>query len=175
MSPFGFAQKQLKDLSQTDDLTGLSNRRGFQPLAEQQIKLEQHTGTARGLTLMFADLDGLKRINDQYGHDAGSKSIIAFGNVLRAALRDADLVARWGGDEFVILAIGAPGETSDMIVERIQAKIKEHNLQSDTPYDLACSIGVIAVPPGGGESIESLIAEADKAMYDEKRRRRGDA
>ena len=129
-------------------------------------------GTARGLSLMFADLDGLKRINDQYGHQAGSDAIVAFANVLRSALRSADLVARWGGDEFVILTIGTPGETSEMIIDRIHAKLHEHNSDSDAPYDLACSIGITPVPVEGGKSFETLIAEADQAMYNEKRRRK---
>lgn len=166
------AKDQLKNLSLTDDLTGLYNRRGFQTLAEQQIKLERHQGTARGLTLMFADLDGLKQINDQYGHEAGSDAIIAFSKILRSALRDADLVSRWGGDEFVILAIGAPGETSDMIIARIHTKLQQHNSEGSSPYDLACSIGVTPVPNDGQKSFESLIAEADQAMYQEKRRRK---
>lgn len=166
------AQKQLKHLSQTDDLTGLSNRRGFQILAEQQIKLERHSGTARGLTLMFADLDGLKQINDKYGHDAGSEAIIAFAKVLRSSLRSADLVARWGGDEFVMLTIGSPGETSDMIVERIYAGIEQYNSASNAPYKLACSIRATALTKDSGESFDSLIAEADAAMYEQKRRRK---
>ena len=166
------AKTQLQNLTLTDDLTGLYNRRGFLPLVEQQIKLEHHVGTARGLSLMFADLDGLKRINDQYGHQAGSDAIVAFANVLRSALRSADLVARWGGDEFVILTIGTPGETSEMIIDRIHAKLHEHNSDSDAPYDLACSIGITPVPVEGGKSFETLIAEADQAMYNEKRRRK---
>ncbi len=166
------AQRQLKDLSQTDELTGLCNRRSFQILAEQQIKLEKHTGTARGLNLMFADLDGLKQINDQYGHEAGSAAIKSFADVLRSVLRSADLVARWGGDEFVMLTIGSRDESAKMIIDRIHAKIKEHNSQSTAPYDLACSIGIAPVLGNGGKSFELLIAEADEAMYQEKRRRK---
>ena len=166
------ATNQLKNLSLTDDLTGLNNRRGFQTLAEQQIRLERHQGTARGLTLMFADLDGLKKINDQYGHEAGSDAIRAFADVLRSTLRSADIVARWGGDEFVILTIGSLDETAEMIVDRIHKRVAHHNAESDAPYDLACSIGVTSVPVDGGQSFESLIAEADAAMYSEKRLRK---
>ena len=166
------ATNQLKNLSLTDDLTGLNNRRGFQTLAEQQIRLERHLGTARGLRLMFADLDGLKRINDQYGHEAGSLAIRAFADVLRSTLRSADIVARWGGDEFVILTIGSLDETAEMIVDRIHKRVAHHNAESDAPYDLACSIGVTSVPVDGGQSFESLIAEADAAMYSEKRLRK---
>jgi diguanylate cyclase (GGDEF)-like protein/PAS domain S-box-containing protein len=165
-------QQELKNLSHTDDLTGLYNRRGFQTMAEQQIKLERHHGTARGLVLMFADLDGLKQINDKYGHQAGSDAIVAFAKVLRSVLRSADIISRWGGDEFVILTIGSPDETSAMIIDRIHARLRQHNYESDAPYELACSIGIAAVPLDGKKSFETLIAEADQAMYHEKRRRK---
>ena len=167
-------QKQLKSLSDKDELTGLYNRRGFMTLAEQQIKLETHANTRRGLTLLFADLDGLKKINDLYGHRAGSDAIIHFGNILRTALRSADLIARWGGDEFVILTIGAKDENVQAVIERIRAGIDEHNLTSFKPYELACSIGLSTLPFDGSASLETIIAEADKARYAEKRRRKAD-
>ncbi len=166
------AQKQLKNLSLTDDLTGLYNRRGFLTMAEQQIKLEEHSGTARGLTLMFADMDGLKKINDLYGHKAGSDAIIQLSKILQATLRNADLIARWGGDEFVILTIGSKNENTEMMFDRINDAISEHNLRSHKPYELACSIGVAPIDIGIGRSLEAIIADADKAMYAEKRRRK---
>lgn len=124
------AQKQLKNLSLTDELTGLYNRRGFLTLAEQQIKLERHEGTARGLTLMFADMDGLKTINDVHGHEAGSDAIEALSRIFKAALRDSDIVARWGGDEFVILAIGSHDEDAELMTDRICRMIDEYNAES---------------------------------------------
>ncbi len=166
------AQKELKNLSLTDDLTGLYNRRGFLTMAEQQIKLERHEGTARGLNLMFADLDGLKKINDMYGHEAGSDSIIEFSKVVKTVLRSADLVARWGGDEFVILTIGSKDEHISVMSRRINEKLDEYNAASGKPYTLACSIGVAPVPTDGIRTLESIIAEADEAMYTEKRRRK---
>lgn len=166
------AQNALKNLSLTDDLTGLYNRRGFLTMAEQQIKLERHAGTARGLVLMFADLDGLKKINDTYGHEAGSDAIIEFSKVVKSALRTADLVARWGGDEFVILSIGSKDEHVGLMSQRIDDKLREYNSTSGKPYALACSIGLAPVPTEGNRTFESIIAEADKAMYAEKRRRK---
>ena len=166
------AQKQLKNLTLTDDLTGLYNRRGFMTMAEQQLKLEIHEKTARGLTLMFADIDGLKQINDHYGHEAGSEAIVNLSRVISSALRDADLVARWGGDEFVILTIGSHDDDAHAMSERINDKICEYNAQSGKPYQLACSIGVAPLPLDGNRSLEDILAEADKAMYAEKRRRK---
>jgi len=166
------AQKQLKNLSLTDDLTGLYNRRGFLAMAEQQIRLERHEGTARGLTFMFADMDGLKRLNDIYGHEAGSDAIKDLAKIFSAALRDSDLVARWGGDEFVILAIGSQDQGSDLMKERISRMIDEFNLTSERRYALSCNIGVAPIPVDGNQPFESVLAKADEAMYAEKRRRK---
>lgn len=165
------AQKALKNLSLTDDLTGLYNRRGFLTLAEQQLRLERHSGTARGLTLMFADLDGLKKINDTLGHEAGSEAITTFATLIKPIVRSADVVARWGGDEFVILSIGSRDENIALIVKRIQEKLDEYNSYSGKPYKVACSIGVAPIELDGSRSIEEIIAEADEAMYAEKRRK----
>jgi diguanylate cyclase (GGDEF)-like protein/PAS domain S-box-containing protein len=166
------AQKLLKTLSLTDELTGLYNRRGFMTMAEQQLKLESHAGTARGLTLMFADMDGLKTINDLYGHKAGSEAIVHLAKIVKSALRDADLVARWGGDEFVILSIGSEEKDAELMVDRINSLIEHHNANSLKPYSLSCSIGISPYPLDGSKPLEAIIAEADKAMYAEKRRRK---
>jgi diguanylate cyclase (GGDEF)-like protein/PAS domain S-box-containing protein len=166
------AQKQLKNLSLTDELTGLYNRRGFLTLAEQQLKLEQHNGTARGLTLMFADMDGLKAINDTCGHEAGSKAIVTLARLIRSAVRGADLVARWGGDEFVILSIGSQDENCQLMVDRINERIDQYNAESGEPYLVACSIGVAPINLERFATFEETIAEADIAMYAEKRRRK---
>lgn len=169
------AQKQLKNLSLTDELTGLYNRRGFLTLAEQQLKLEQHGGTARGLILMFADMDGLKAINDTYGHEAGSQAIKTLARLIKSVVRSADLVARLGGDEFVILSIGAQGESCQLMVDRIHERIDEHNAESREPYLIACSIGVAPLDLESPATLEEIIAEADRAMYTEKKRRKAEA
>lgn len=166
------AQKQLRNLSLTDELTGLYNRRGFLTMAEQQLKLERHEKTARGVTLMFADMDGLKQINDLHGHEAGSEAIVALSKIINSALRGSDLVARWGGDEFVILTIGSKDDDAEIMLERITDRIAQHNAGSDKPYQLACSIGLAPIPLDRSLTFESIIAEADKAMYTEKQRRK---
>lgn len=166
------AQKQLKNLSLTDELTGLYNRRGFLTLAEQQVKLEMHNGTARGLTLLFADMDGLKAINDTHGHEAGSEAIATLARLIKSAVRDADVVARWGGDEFVVLTIGAKGESPKVVAERIGERMDEYNAESGLPYTVACSIGVAPIDHDDGRSLEEMIAAADEAMYAEKKRRK---
>lgn len=166
------AQRALKNLSLTDELTGLYNRRGFLTLAEQQVKLERHESSARGLVLLFADMDDLKKINDDFGHEVGSKAIVAFSRILKTCLRTGDLIARWGGDEFVILTIGSRDENVSLIIERINKSVDEYNAESGKPYKLACSIGFTSVDVDDGENLEAIIAEADKAMYAEKRLRK---
>jgi diguanylate cyclase (GGDEF)-like protein/PAS domain S-box-containing protein len=164
------AQKQLQDLSLKDELTGLYNRRGFLTMAEHQLQLEKHERTARGLTLLFADMDGLKAINDTYGHEAGSHSLATLGRLIASAVRSADLVARWGGDEFIVLSVGSLDDNTGLIVDRILERIDEYNAESTDPYKLGCSIGVAAVDPR--RNLDEIIAEADEEMYAEKRRRR---
>lgn len=167
------AQAKLRTLSLTDDLTKLYNRRGFLEHANQQLRLESHSGTARGLTLMFADMDGLKAINDIYGHEAGSEAIAALAGIFKAAVRGADIVARWGGDEFVVLAIGSPEENSEKLVTRIEDAIEEYNRTSGKPYEIACSIGISAVEVTSPEAFEAFLHEADLRMYEEKKRKKG--
>ncbi len=164
------AQKKLNELSLTDELTGLYNRRGFVTMAEHQLKLERHSGTARGLSLMFADMDGLKAINDTYGHGAGSYALKTLGRLISSVVRNADLVARWGGDEFVILSVGAQGENAQLVVNRILERIDEHNAESPDPYLIGCSIGLAEVD--ADLPLDEMIARADEAMYAEKKRRK---
>ena len=92
--------------------------------------------------------------------------------MFRSTLRDADIIARWGGDEFVILTIGSPDETAEMIVDRIYERVVQFNAESRACYELACSIGVTTVQVNDRRSFDNLIAEADAAMYSEKRLRK---
>jgi len=166
------AKEKLRNLSLTDELTGLYNRRGFLTLAEQQLRLERHSGTARGLALIFADMDGLKAINDTFGHEAGSEAIKTLSTLLKSVIREADIAARWGGDEFVILSIGSDEASTEMMIERIREKIEEYNLYSGKPYHVGCSLGFAQVDLKGGRTFEEIIAEADARMYEEKRLRK---
>lgn len=163
------AQEQAKNLSLTDDLTPLHNRRGFLTLAAQHLKLARRT--ERGLLLLYADIDGLKRINDQYGHEEGSNSIVRISEVLRQTFRDTDIIARLGGDEFVALHINASDDDVGVIRRRLAAALAEYNHQRDHPFELALSVGVAVIAPDNTRSIEELLQIADEAMYEEKRRK----
>jgi len=165
-------QNELERTSLTDEMTGLYNRRGFLTLADQQLKLERHASTARGLTLLFADMDGLKKINDTFGHEAGSDAIRALAETLRSIFRSGDLVARWGGDEFVVLSIGADDANVKLMLDRIEERLEEYNGTSGKPYKVECSIGIAPVTLESNASFENIIAEADEAMYEVKRNRK---
>lgn len=166
------AEIQLRDLTLTDDLTGLRNRRGFLLLAEHEIKLARNQRTDLTLWLLFADLDGLKQINDSLGHDAGSQAIAHMGTILRQTFRESDVIARLGGDEFAIIAISNNSDSGSIMLSRLQENVRAFNLHENLSYRLSVSVGVVRIDPAQASSVEAMLKEADRAMYDEKRRRK---
>jgi diguanylate cyclase (GGDEF)-like protein len=159
--------RALRDLSLTDELTGLYNRRGFLALAEQQTRLARRE--RRGLLLLFADMDGLKRINDLHGHDEGSRAIVAAGKVLRRTFRDSDVLARLGGDEFVALVADTDGRGEEFFTERLGEALRRHNEQARGAYDISLSVGAVRLD--GALTVEEAVARADELMYRNKRRK----
>lgn len=169
-------EETLRSLSLVDDLTGLYNRRGFFALAEQQMKLAGRTG--HGFTLIFADLDGLKKINDTYGHKAGDRALCSVADILKKSFRDSDIIARLGGDEFTILAIDDYDTKARRVTARLEERLEERNANVDADYKLSLSFGEIRFEPESALSIEELIARADHVMYEHKqgkKRRRAEA
>ena len=159
-------REELRDLALTDDLTGLHNRRGFFALAGQQIKIARRNH--RWALLFFADLDGLKQINDRFGHPEGDRAIARAAQILRDTFRMSDIIARLGGDEFAILA----NEASEDSQKHIWARLKEHLCAEgsrDPRYSLSLSIGVARFDPRGAVTLEELLEYADQAMYEAKR------
>ena len=160
-------EETLRTLSLVDDLTRLYNRRGFLTLAEQELKIANRL--KRGMFLLFADLDDLKVINDNYGHQEGDLALIAVANVIKETYRDPDIIARIGGDEFVVLAIEGTSESSaDNLRIRLNRNLGLFNAQEKRSYPLSLSMGVVRYDPDQPASVEDLIAEADKRMYEEK-------
>jgi diguanylate cyclase (GGDEF)-like protein len=156
-------------LSLTDELTGLNNRRGFLLRAEQMLKLVNRVHTQGWL--IYVDLDGLKQVNDSTGHDAGDRLICDAAKMLRESFRDSDVVARIGGDEFVVFATGSSTPAVE-IEERLTANIEHHNLCYPGQPRLSMSIGVIRCDPHSLHTLDEMIHQADAAMYIEKRRKR---
>jgi len=160
------ALEELHSLSLTDDLTGLYNRRGFLTLAEQQLKQAHRSGEQA--VLVFADLDGLKQINDRFGHQEGSNAIVKAAQILKETFRESDILARLGGDEFTVLATVSSAERADAIKDRLEQKLDQFNARHDLPYELSMSIGIALLDPHGQLSIDELIEKADAAMYEHK-------
>jgi len=163
-------QAALRSLSLIDDLTGLYNRRGFLTLAEQHLKLAHRT--KRGLLLVFADLDGLKQINDTFGHQEGDLALIKTAEILKETFRASDIIARLGGDEFTVLAIDASDDSAEIIITRLQEKLKDYDAQKNHHYELSLSVGIARFDPKDTFSLEELMAKADGALYEHKRKRR---
>ncbi|HEY9282757.1 MAG TPA: GGDEF domain-containing protein [Pyrinomonadaceae bacterium] len=166
------AEAQLQELTLTDELTGLRNRRGFFLLTEQEFKLARNNRTGIQLWLIYADLDGLKKINDGLGHDAGSRAIVQTAEVLRSTFRDSDIIARLGGDEFVVLAVGNAADSGSIMAARLRENLRGYNLRERLPYRLSLSVGVLRVDAERAASIEDVLKEADQAMYADKRGRK---
>src|SRR5438445_4603973 len=159
-------QTELANLALTDELTGLYNRRGFMALAERQLKLARRSG--RGIVLVFIDVDGLKQINDTFGHAEGDRTLIRAGGVLEKTFRESDVVARFGGDEFAVLAIEASGHNQEIIAARLRENLRQMNDQ-DSGTAISLSWGVARFDPRSKTSIGQLMVQADQAMYDHKR------
>jgi diguanylate cyclase (GGDEF)-like protein len=161
------AEDALRNLTMTDHLTGLYNHRGFFTLAEHHAKTARRTGQSS--LLIYADMDGLKQINDRFGHTEGSLAIAKTAEILRQTFRDSDIIARLGGDEFVILTTDVSPNELDGIIGRLRENFRRHNEQSNHSYRLALSIGVVRMEHNTDSTIEELIAQADVAMYEDKR------
>jgi diguanylate cyclase (GGDEF)-like protein len=160
-------QAELGNLALTDELTGLYNRRGFIALAERQLKLGRRSG--RGMLLFMMDVDRLKQINDSFGHFEGDRALKRTAEVLEETFRDSDVVARLGGDEFAVLAIEASGHSEATIRTRLFERLKSCSAEHSR-YELSLSLGVARFDPRNCSSIGDLMAEADQAMYEQKRR-----
>jgi len=160
-------EEELRALSLVDELTGLYNRRGFLALAHQQLKLVDRI--KKGMFLVFTDVDGLKKINDTMGHHEGDRALIDTADILKRTFRESDIIARIGGDEFVVLTIETSDDSVEILTNRFKENLKNHNEQEARGYRLSLSIGVAHYNPESPCSIDDLIYRADKLMYEEKR------
>ena len=159
-------EEELLSLSVNDPLTGLHNRRGFLSLAEQQLKVSDRN--KRGVQLYFADLDGLKWINDTLGHGEGDKALIEAATVFKDTFRTSDIVARLGGDEYAVLAIDITENDPEIFTDRLQFLIDTRNKQENRKYRLSISVGYSYYNPENPCTLDELIARADKLMYQQK-------
>ncbi len=157
------AMNRVKATSDTDELTGLYNIRGFNALARHEIG--QAARYSRSFSLMMVDSDHLKEINDTYGHAAGDRLIQTIAHVIRNAIKSTDVVARYGGDEFICLLPGASQQTAMQVAERIRQRLADEPLPIDDGH-IAITVSVgIATYPVHGATMEDLSKSADRALY----------
>lgn len=158
---------QLEQLTLHDQLTGLYNLRGLELLGAGAVERAARDGS--GLCVLFIDLDGLKAINDGFGHAAGDAALVVAADVLRGVLRRTDVVARIGGDEFGAVLAGTSAAEADVLCDRVRQGMKQ---QAPGEHALTVSIGVAAARPGEAYTLDELVAAADDDMYAGRRRRR---
>lgn len=152
-----------------DELTGLMNRRGFDIVAGQEIRHAHRAG--KGMGLLFFDMDGLKAINDTFGHLEGDAALREAADILRYSFRDSDVMSRWGGDEFAVLALDIPEGCIPILLRRLEERLERRNADPAARYPLSLSSGMARYDPAAPMRLVDLIRQADAGMYDEKRRR----
>ncbi len=164
-------QEKQRVMSITDELTGIYNRRGFFTLAEQRLKLAKRQ--RRGIFMLYADVDGLKTINDTLGHQEGDMALVDTAKLLKATYRESDIIARIGGDEFVVIPVGSAGDDIETITARLQKNLDHHNATENRDYTLSISIGIACYDPENPCSIDKLLATGDRIMYEHRKIKRG--
>lgn len=162
---------RLDIISRTDELTGLLNRRGFLNLAGQAMNLAESMNQ-KGLVL-YCDMDGLKQINDTFGHDSGDEAIKAEASILRSCFRQSDIIGRIGGDEFAVVCTGLGEKEFAKIRKSIDKGCQEWGRKNKSPFELSISVGFQTFPmPKTGYKISFLMSEADASLYVEKRNKK---
>jgi len=162
-------EEQLRSLSLSDELTGLYNRRGFFTLVKQELRMVNRL--VKSALLFSIDMDELKRINDTCGHLAGDQAIRGAADMIRRNFRESDIIARIGGDEFVVFMIEYVPIDPDLLARRLKDIMSIYNSQGINPFTLSLSIGWSRYDPTDPASIEELMHEADRNMYERKHAR----
>jgi diguanylate cyclase (GGDEF)-like protein/PAS domain S-box-containing protein len=162
-------EETLRNTSLKDDLTGLFNRRGLLKQAAPYFDFARRQ--KENLLLLFIDLDGMKRINDEFGHNEGDNALIKTAEILNRTFRSSDIIARLGGDEFTVLVTDLNANQDDAMT-RLNENLKAYNEAENRGIKLAFSIGVAQLEPERMTCFEELLEQADQAMYKQKRLKR---
>ena len=157
-------------LATLDDLTKISNRRGFLSLGQHTLNLSKRQDIPASLA--FIDLNNFKPINDDYGHAEGDKALIAFTEQMKSSFRETDLFARLGGDEFVVLFSNSSRESATDAIKRFSESLEEFNQKANRGYNISFSYGIVEFDPEKHHSIDALLAEGDSLMYECKNQRK---
>jgi len=163
-------QLELRNLSLVDDLTGLNNRKGFLRLATHHVRLASRRATP--FLVGFVDLDGLKAINDTFGHQEGNRALVEAADVLRDSFRQSDILGRVGGDEFVVLITDASEHNVSVVADRVQGHVRARNADPERRYMLSLSVGIVASQTAPPPDLEHLMQQADALMYVQKQEKR---
>ena len=154
-------------LATLDELTKISNRRGFIKLAQHGLDIcARHNISA---SIVFFDLNEFKSINDTFGHAEGNAALIAFSDQIKNSFRDSDVFGRLGGDEFAVLLTDTSLEPAEKTISRFRNSIEQYNKKSDRGYEISFSEGIVAIDHEKNTSLESLLSQADSLMYDKKK------
>ncbi len=162
-------EETLRNSSLKDDLTGLFNRRGLLKQAAPYFDFARRQ--KEKLLLLFIDLDGMKKINDEFGHNEGDNALIQTAAILNRSFRSSDIIARLGGDEFTVLVTDLNASKEEAIA-RLNENLKAYNASEACSHKLAFSIGVATLEPERMACFEELLEQADQAMYEQKRMKR---
>ena len=167
-----FRNTQLNRISMHDELTGVFNRRGFYNSANSIFTAPENEG--KECVLIFADLDNLKKINDNFGHEEGDFAIKAAASFLTSGLRNTDVVARIGGDEFTAFALCEDKKIIKSIPARIKKIAEKYNLNSTKEYNITISIGIYELKCSTTETIQMYMDKADSSLYEDKKNKNPD-
>lgn len=164
-------EAQLHHMSISDELTGLFNRRGFITLADKHLKMAQRCG--KDIFLLYADFDNMKWINDTHGHPVGDNALVETAVILKNTFRQADLIGRVGGDEFIVL-MSEPRERNGEVVvlERLASEIEKANSRANRKYQILLSIGTVRYNHLEQTTIDELMSQADLLMYEDKKKKK---
>jgi len=154
-------------LATMDELTMLSNRRGFEALSLHALGVCRRLGMPA--SLLFFDLDLFKQVNDRYGHAEGDRALTSFAQLLKQTFRKSDVVARIGGDEFAALLTNATTEELHNTLDRLRQTVDQYNHEAQRGYDIAYSVGAVQFDPARHADVAQLMAEADALMYEQKK------
>jgi diguanylate cyclase (GGDEF)-like protein/PAS domain S-box-containing protein len=165
------ADELLQYISAKDELTGLYNLHTFLSMTEQQVKTANRE--KKQMLIIYAGVDGMQVVNDDYGREAGDKLLVDIANILRKTFREADIPARTGGDEFVISTLVSSGEGEKLIMARLEENIASYNGEKGNTVKLSLSFGSSFYDPKEPVSVEEVLSRADEKMHENKRSRKG--
>lgn len=160
-------------LATIDDLTKLSNRRGFESLSQHALGLCKRL--SRPACMLYFDLDKFKQINDRFGHAEGDIALIDFAALLAGNFRESDVIGRLGGDEFAIFLANTSIQEAQPVLRHFEQAIQEFNLHHRREYDICYSVGIVEFDADAHPDIGALMQSADALMYEQKRQRRAAA